>query len=421
MTLRDLNLPEMLIILSELRGRLLRFGEESAEHARISNDLLFGVENSFKAFRGEEKTLVDPALINSKRMADRELRERVAKDPKLAAETGDPWGTIAKSQLRIKVLFNRYSWLEARAGLGSQLYSYARALVRAAQERPKANGERLPEYTDSRLALLSKSLLDPEPIYPEMEQLTLEFWLSKMRENLTVDSADAQRFLGKDSPENLATKLSTSKLADPAVRKALWDGGLAAVMASDDPMIRFILATDPTSRGIRKQWENEVSGPIDQAQQKIAHARFAIYGTSVYPDATFTVRLSYGKVEGWKNGDTEVPAFTRYSGLWQRATGQYPFALTPRWQNAQGKVKPDTVFDFVSNNDIVGGNSGSPAIDASGSVVGAIFDGNIDSLGGAFGFDPRVNRSVAVSTAAITEALSNVYNAPALVAELTAS
>ncbi|HTY50887.1 MAG TPA: S46 family peptidase [Steroidobacteraceae bacterium] len=418
-TLRDVGIPETLLLLSELRGRLLQFSAESAEHARIANDVLFMVENSYKAYRGQEKALVDPALITAKRAADRALQARVAADPKLAAQTGDPWTEIARAQQRLQALYQRHSMLEARAGLLSDLFAYGRDLVRAAQERVKPNGERLPAYTDSRLPLLAKSLLDPEPVYPDLERLTLEFWLSKLRENLTADSPDTRLFLGKDSPETLAARLAASRLADPAVRKALWDGGLAAVRASSDPMIRFVLATDAASRAVRGQYEQEVTGPVDRAAQRIAHARFAIYGTSVYPDATFSLRLSYGKVEGWNDNGTPVPAFTYFAGLWERATGQFPFALTPRWQHAQDKVDPHTVFDFVSDNDIIGGNSGSPAIDAAGDVVGAVFDGNIDSLGGDFGFDDRNNRAVSVSTAAITEALRNVYDARALVAELT--
>ncbi|HYJ35587.1 MAG TPA: S46 family peptidase, partial [Rhizomicrobium sp.] len=271
-TVRDVSLPETLILYSQLRGHLLRFSEESSEHARIANDLLFGVENSFKALRGQEKALVDPALITSKRAADRELKARVARDPKQAAAIGDPWTDIAKAQPRQKALYFSYGLMESRAGIGSDLFRYARALVRAAEEKPKPNGERLREYTDSRLALLSKSLLDPVPVYPDLEKLVLGFWLSKLRENLTVDSSGTKTFLGKDSPENLAERLAGSKLGDPAVRKALWDGGLAAIKASDDPMIKFALATDAASRAIRKQYEDEVSGPVDRATQKIAQA-----------------------------------------------------------------------------------------------------------------------------------------------------
>jgi hypothetical protein len=408
-----------LIQFSELRGRLVRFSEASTEHARIASDLLFGIENSFKAYRGEEKALVDPALIAAKRVQEAELRQKVAADAALAARIGDPWGDIAKAQLRLKALYFPYGLMESRAGLGSDLFRFARALVRAGEERGKPNGERLREYTDSRLALLSKSLLDPQPVYPELEQLALSFWLSKLRENLTADGAGTKTFLGKESPESLAARLATSKLGDPAVRKALWDGGVAAVKASDDPMIKFVLATDAASRAIRTQYENEVSGVVDGASQRIAQARFAIYGTSVYPDATFSLRLSYGKVTGWSDNGTTVPAFTYFGGLYDRATGQYPFALTPKWLEAKTRLPAGTVFDFVTNNDIIGGNSGSPVIDAQGQVVGAAFDGNIDSLGGAFGFDARVNRTVSVSTAAITEALRAVYRADTLVKELT--
>jgi hypothetical protein len=420
-TVRDVSLPDTLILLSELRGRLLRFAAESPEHARIADDTLFGIENSFKALSGQEAALVDPALITAKRASELKLKATVEKNPKLAKEIGDPWADTARAQARLKALYRPYAFLEARAGIQSDLFGYARALVRAAQERVKPNGERLPEYTDSRLALLSKRLLDPRPVYPELEQLLLGFWLSKLRENLTADSPATRLFLGKDSPETLAAQLSRSRLGDPAVRKALWDGGVAAVQSSDDPMIQFVLRTDEASRAVRKQYEEEVSGPVAEAAQRIARARFAVYGTSVYPDATFSLRLSYGKVVGWEHEGAVVGPFTYYSGLWDRATGQAPFALMPRWQGAQGKVASHTVFNFVSNNDIIGGNSGSPVIDAEGRVVGAVFDGNIHSLGGAFGFDDRANRAVSVSTAAITEALRNIYGAQSLVAELTAS
>jgi hypothetical protein len=311
-----------------------------------------------------------------------------------------------------------YGMMETRAGLGSDLFRFARTLVRAAQEKTKPNAERLPEYTDSRLALLSKTILDPQPVYPDLEQATLEFWLSKLRENLTADAPGTKTFLGKDSPETLSARLAGSRLGDPAMRKALWDGGMVAIQASNDPMIKFVLATDQASRDVRKQYENRVSGPTDRAAQKIARARFAIYGTHVYPDATFSLRLSYGKVEGWTDNGTAVAPFTYYKGLWERATGQFPFELAPRWQTAQNKVNPGTVLDFVSDNDIIGGNSGSPAVNAKGEIVGTAFDGNIESLGGAFGFDDRGNRTVSVSTAAIGEALRNVYGDETLAAEL---
>lgn len=418
-TIRDVSLPDTLLLLSEFRGRLIRFGEESAEHARISNEDLFSVENSFKALHGQEEALVDPALMGAKRKADQVLRARVMNDPKLKAEIGDPWTDTARVQADRRALYQSYTYMEARAGLFSDLFTFARALVRGAQERAKANSDRLPEYTDSRLPLLQKRMLDDTPVYPELQQVALEYWLTKLREHLTADSPGTKTFLGKDSPQTLAARLSQSKLADAKYRKTLWDGGMAAIMASDDPMIRFVLATDPASRAIRKEYENRVTGPTDRAAEKIAKARFAVYGTGAYPDATFSLRLSYGQIEGWNENGTPVQPFTYFSGLWDRATGQDPFALAPRWVSAQGKVKPGTVFDFTSDNDIIGGNSGSPVVDAKGQVIGAVFDGNIHSLGGNFGFDESQNRAVAVSTAAITEALKKVYGNDSLAAELT--
>ena len=418
-TLRDKTLPTALILYSELRGRLLQFAHESAEHARIADDLLFSLENSFKAFAGQEKALVDPALIIAKKRSDATLKAKVAARPALAQQTGDTWKEIAAAQGALRQIYDAYTMQEARAGFRSQLFSYGRALVRAAQERSKPNSERLPEYTDSQLPLLQKRLLDAAPVYPEVEQLALEFWLSKLREYLTADAPATKLFLGKESPEQLSARLAKSGLADPALRRRLWDGGMTAIRASDDSMIKYVLATDAASRAVRKDWETRVSGPVDRAHERIARARFAVNGAGDYPDATFSLRLSYGKITGWVNNGVAVAPFTRYAGLWQRATGQPPFELAPRWQGAQGKVDGNIIFNFTSDNDIVGGNSGSPIIDANGAVIGAIFDGNIDSLGGSFGFDPRVNRAVSVSTVAITEALRKVYGNAALADELT--
>jgi len=416
--LRDFVLPETLIRISEERGLLIRFGDESTERARLANDDLFGLENAFKALHGQEQTLSNPEFIEAKRREDAALKAKVAADPKLAAETGDPWGEIARAQIDRAALNAPYTWLE-RAGADSTLYGYARTLVRAAAERAKPNSERLPEYADARLPLLEKNLLDVEPVDPDLEQMKLQFWLTKIREVLTVDSLEAETFLGKDSPQTLSKRLATSKLADPAVRKALWDGGMAAVQASDDPMIRFVLATDATSRTARKAYEEAVTGPTDRAQQRIAHARFVVYGDSVDPDATFSLRLSYGAVAGWTYQGKTIPAVTRLGGLYDRATGADPFALAPRWIDAKSRLNLDTVFDISTTNDITGGNSGSPLIDAKGDIVGAMFDGNIHSLGGAFAYDGTLNRGVAVTAAAETEALEKVYGEGALVKELT--
>ena len=418
-TLRDLTIPVGQLQRSEMRGRLTRFSEESAEHKRVATDPLFGIENSFKVFYGQQSALNDKAFMDAKRAQEAELKAKIAADPKLAAEIGDPWAEIAKAQTAYANNYLRYRQIEGGATY-SNLYHYAEMLVRAAQERTKPSAERLPEYAEARLPLLEKQLLDVKPIDAELEEVSLGFWLSKTREYLTTDDAAVKAVLGKESPEGLAKRtVAGSKLADPAARKALWDGGLAAIQASDDPMIQLFLRNDPAARAVRKTWEAEVAGPTDRAAERVARAKFAAYGDAVYPDATFTPRLSYGKVAGWTYRGTTVPATTNFAGLYERATGAEPYQLAPRWVAAKGKVNPDTVYNFVTTNDIIGGNSGSPVVNAKGEVLGAAFDGNIHSLGGAFGYDGSINRTVVVATSAATEALSKVYGQTALVKELT--
>jgi hypothetical protein len=420
-TQRDLVLPFSQLQRAELRGRLIRFGEEGPESKRVVTDGLFGLENSYKVYFGRQFALNDRGIMDAKRAAEAELRAKVAADPRLAAEIGDPWSEIAKAQVAAADTYIRYRMLEQLPAGVSDYYSYARTLVRAANERTKPSADRLAEYSDAKLPLLQKEVLDETPLHPALDQVYLEFWLSKTREALTADDPAVKLLLGKESPEAMSTRLlQGSKLADLAVRKALWDGGLAAVQASDDPMIQLALRMDPAAREVRHIWEATVTGPTDAAAGKIAAARFAAYGDAVYPDATFTLRLSYGKVAGWTWHGRTIAPFTTFAGLYDRATGSEPYQLAPRWLAAKGKLNPDTVFDFVTTNDITGGNSGSPVLNAKAEILGAAFDGNIHSLGGDYGYDGTLNRTVVVSTAAATEALQKVYGQQALVKELMA-
>ena len=420
--MRDHFLPWRLATLSELRGQLLQYASLGAEQSRMASDTLFGVENSFKAFTGERNALVDPNVFDKQAAAEAELQARVAADPALKAAVGTAWDDIAAAEARYRGLFLAQQYLESRAGNGSELFYYARTLVRAASERQKPDSERLPEYSSARLRGLEQDLFADAPAQPPMEQLLLTFWLSKTREYLTTDDPRTQLLLGSDSPEALAARLvSGSKLGDPAERKRLYDGGVDAIAASSDPMIQFARRFDEEARRLRRIYEEEIAGPITQAQERIASARFAVLGTSVYPDATFTLRLSYGSVQGWvEPSGREVEPFTRIGGLYQRATGAAPYALTERWLKAESSLDKNTIFDVATNNDIIGGNSGSPLLDANGDVVGAIFDGNIHSLGGDYVFDSVLNRAIAVATTAIEAGLTTVYAMPQLVAELQA-
>jgi len=419
-SLRDVVIPMTELQRSELRGRLIQFSEQSGEHRRIATDHLFGQENAFKIYYGRQLALVDPAFMAARRKEEADLKARLAADAKLAAQVGDPWTEIEQLQKPYADQYVVWRQLEASSGQGSELFRYARTLVRGALERPKPSAQRLPEFADSRLPLIEKSLFDGHVIDPGLETLYLEFWLSKTREYLGADSPATAMVLGRESPEDLAQRLvAGSRLADPAMRRALWAGGLPAIQTSTDPLIQYVLKTDALSRAARQLWEDDVAGPIERASERISRVRFAFYGRNIYPDATFSLRLSYGAVQGWTYKGDQTGPFTTYAGLYERATGADPFRLAPRWEQARARLDPSTVFNFVTTNDIIGGNSGSPVVNAAGQVIGAAFDGNIHSIAGDFIYDGALNRTVAVSTVSVTEALAKVYGRTALVKELT--
>jgi hypothetical protein len=416
---RDLVLPLNMTELAELRGRMIRFGEESAQNRRIVDEPLMDLENDYKVEVGRLATLDDAAFMAAKRAAEADLRAKAS--ARMGPGFGDPWADMASAQAALADVYVAYHQMEI-GPRGSNLFDYARDLVRAAAERAKPSAQRLPGYGDAQLPAMQKALLDPVPLEPSLEQLQLEFWLSKTRERLGAADPATQAVLGDESPEGLAQRLAAgSKLGDPAVRKALWDGGAVAIAASGDPMIRFMVRIDPEARRIRSAYEERYIGPTTRAGEAIAKARFAVLGDSVYPDGTFTLRLAYGAVAGWTyRGKTTAP-FTTFSGLYERATGAAPYDLDPRWIAARPRLDPATIFNVSTTDDIIGGNSGSPMLDAGGDVIGTFFDGNILSIGGDYGFDPAVNRAVALTAQAIEAALTKVYGADALAQELAAN
>ena len=291
--------------------------------------------------------------------------------------------------------------------------------MRGADERAKPNTERLREFTEAALPRIEQQLDASVPIYAEVEALTLSFSLARMREWLGPDYPLVRRLLSHESPDALATQVvAETKLDDAAVRRQLWEGGKAAVDASRDPMIELARSLDGDSRLLRKRFEDEVEAPMAAAEERIAAARFKTYGTQVYPDATFTLRLNYGTVQGWTENGTPVEPFTHLQGAFDRATGASPFKIPDNWIKAKDRLDMRTPFCLSTSNDIVGGNSGSPLIDAQGSIVGIMFDGNIYSIAGAYWFDAAKNRAIAVHPAIIREALEKVYAARSLLAEL---
>ena len=418
-TQRDLELPARLMLASEWRGLLIRYAAEDKEQARISQDDLFGIENGLKARKGMLEALQDPEVFAFKQEQESKLKAFVAKDAKRQKQYGEAWAEIAQAQTTFRNIYWEYRLLEDAFGFASAHFEHARTLVRAAEERSKPNAERLEEFGEPRLPQLEQQLFSEAPIYPEYEKVKLAFSLSKLREFLSPDHPLVKAVLGTESPETVAEKLvDKTKLGKLATRKALWAEEGKAVAQSQDPFIVLAKLVDGPARAVRDRYDNQVKAVETANAGKIAAARFAMLGTSVYPDATFTLRLSYGQVRGWEEKGKAISPFTNLGGTFERATGAYPFALPKSWHAARSALDLNTPFNFVSTNDIIGGNSGSPVINRDAEIVGLVFDGNIHSLGGAFWFDERRNRAVSVHSAAMVEALRKIYKADFLLDEM---
>lgn len=410
---RDIDMLHYLINYSERRGLLIQYGRQGAEAERQAQNDLTRIENSLKVFKGQMQALQEPALLQRKR--DDEAALRAAAD---ATQSG-AWDEIARAQQTYRDIWIPYDYIETRFGFWSKHFEFARHLVRGAEERAKPNGERLREYQDATLPTVTQALFSSAALYPEFEKAKLAWSLSKLREMLGPDDEFVKLVFGKESPDALAARLiGGTKLGDIAVRRSLWEGGAEAVAQSRDPFIQLARAIDAPARAIRRQYENDVEALEKKAAETISKVRFAKSGTNSYPDATFTLRLSYGEVAGWEDKGRQITPFTDFAGLYARATGFDPFRLAPRWLEKKSELTLATPFNFVTSNDIIGGNSGSPVINRKGEIVGLAFDGNIQSLGGAYWFDERVNRCVSVDARALIEALRVVYGAESLVKEI---
>ena len=425
---RDFAVPGTLNLLRRREVLLDNYSERSAENARRAEDNLFGIKNSRKAYLGILAGLQDPAILEKKRNAEKEFRDTVTKDPKLSESYGDGWDQVAatiKTLIQIRDEYNLFGIGPQRRAqsFNSDLFTIAIQLVRLAEETAKPNGERLREYSEAGLNSLKLQLFSDAPVYEDLETVQLADSLGMMAEMMGQENGIVQMVLAGKSPRDRAAELvHGTTLKDVAVRKRLADGGLKAIQESNDPMIQLARQIDPESRRIRQAFEQQVDGPQRQAYGKIANARFAVYGSSVYPDATFTLRLAFGEAKGYTENGEKVPWATTLGGTYEHAAAhnnKEPFELPKIWTDRKSQLNLSTPYNFVSTADIIGGNSGSPVINRQGELVGIIFDGNIESLVLDYTYTDQVSRAVAVHSAGILEALRKVYAANRLVTELT--
>jgi hypothetical protein len=418
---RDVLYPNRNPELAERRGQLEEFVARGPEQAREANDDLFFLENGYKVYFGRQQALLDPQFFAAKAQEEQRLRAAATKDPKLAAYLS-AWDDIAKIEQVRSQLFMRNALLAGRY-FRAGLLGDAVTLVRAAAERAKPNRERLPEFTDKALVNVQQQLTAAVPVYKDLEELNLAFLLTIIRRDLGADDAFVRKMLGKESPEQLAHRLvAGTHLEDPKIRQELYNGGQSALDASSDPMIRFAATINDDLLAVRKDYEARVDAPTRAAAEKIAKARFAIYGTSVDPDATFTLRLTYGTVKGFDDAEGKfVQPYTNIGGLFERATGAPPYALPESWLKAKSSLNLSTQMNLSTTNDTTGGNSGSPMIDKDANIVGLLFDGNIFSLGGDYGYDAAKNRSIAVDSRGLLEGMRNVYHLDRIVDEIEAA
>lgn len=419
--MRDVKVPYLLNRLMHMEVLLQQYSGKGIEQARRAAGELFSAQNSRKVYMGRIKGLQDRSLILSKQKQEYELRSQVEANPELKNLSG-AWDLVAKAQKNVKPLYVRRALLETGHAFNSQLFVLARHLVRMADEDLKANNDRLPEYRDSGRASLLQQVLSDAPIYEDLEEFKLADSLTVLSTTLGENNSLVQKVLLGRSPVERAHELITNTtLKNVSVRQLLVKGGKKAIESSYDPMILLAKAVDVASRKVRKDLEDNVDELERQGYAQIAKAIFSVKGTSTYPDATFTLRLSYGEVKGYEEAGKYIAPITTIGGAFEHQANHgnvEPWVLPQSWHKAKAQLDLSTPYNFASTADIIGGNSGSPVVNKEGELVGLIFDGNIHSLVADYFYSDKLNRSVSVHSSAMREAMSKIYGATALVNEI---
>ncbi|AOX20211.1 S46 family peptidase [Kozakia baliensis] len=418
---RDISNPAIIAMLNSQEAALWQYSRESNAHRQEAENTLFHVQNSLKAYSGIEEALLTSGIVPKREQEDRALQGWIDADPARRKEYGQPYAKVdAAIAVQKQVFKNNLALTMLFHGIGEN----ALVLVEGATQRAKPDAQRRAGFHEAELSEIEAELGARTPFHPELETMTLALGLTKMRQILGEDDPQVKLALGNATPDERAAELvKGTKLGDPAARLALWKGGQKAIAASTDPLIVLVRALHPSYEAMHKKLEDQVQNPMRQGQGDIARAQFARAKAenkldALYPDATFSPRLSFGTVKGWNQDGKAIAPFTDFAGMYRHATGSDPFKLPQSWTEAKPRLTLSTHLDFVSTNDIVGGNSGSPVIDRAGHAVGLIFDGNLPSLAGDLYYDIETNRAVATDTSAIMAALRDVYHEDKLADEL---
>lgn len=416
--LRDHSLIKRIILMSEIRGLLMEYQKRGKEQKRTAHVMLQGIENGLKVFKGQQQALVDKEFFENLVRKENDFKNKVKRRSDLTKKYGSAWTNMAKLNESYLDMADELTFI-AFNSYGSKLFKNAQMLLQMSEELKKPDGERFEEFSDSRLPQMKQQLLSKVPIYKELETALIEFYLIKTREALSPDHPFVKKILGTKSPAQVAKELvQKSKLSDPKFREKLMADNGKLVASTNDPMLAFAKLVDGDVRKVRKDYENNIESAMKATGEKLAAAQFAVYGTENYPDATFSLRISYGQVKGYENAGEEIAPITYMKNAFKRNTGSDPFALPTTWLKAEKEISAKAPYNFVSTNDIIGGNSGSPILNKDAEIVGVVFDGNIHSLGGAFGFDPKKNRAISVQSEAMLESLKTIYKADRLLKEI---
>jgi hypothetical protein len=416
---RDLQYPPQLAAYKRLLAIYAELARTDTSAARRYQNDVFGVANSQKAVTGYRAGLLDTLSMAKKRAFERELRARIAADPKLEAQYGGTWDAISKAEGELASFYPQLRYYGFVGG--STLLPMAAQIVRIASESGKPDSARLAPYRGQGIANMTGRLSGPVPIDTAFERLALAAQLRAAQSELPPNDPFIRVALAGRTPDEVAASLvRNTRVGDPAFRQSLLQGGSAAVAASTDPMIVLARGIDPFNRTVTAR-ANALNAIIAANSEKIGQALFAAYGTALPPDATFTLRISDGVVKSFPSNGTIAPYKTTFYGLYERAAAfddKDPFKLPKRWVDRKANLDLATPYNFVSTNDIIGGNSGSPVINRNAEVVGLVFDSNIEGVSSRFIFSTEVGRTVSVHSRGITEALRKMYDGSRIADEL---